>query len=110
MPRCLQKTIVIVLFAVGLTIFTTIAHFEVHFSEARPRQPEPITGYVYRVSVNHGNIVYVSRSEKLWLDYEFTAGMVSIVFTLAAVLLDRRWNTGLTKRSSEPPTAEKIST
>jgi hypothetical protein len=71
----LRKT-VISLLLVGFILSIGRAVF-IHLSYAAemPRVPDPQTGRVYAITVNHGTVVYVTGEEWHWADFVLNNGL-----------------------------------
>ena len=92
--RVLQKTIVIALGALAVTLFLSFIAMDKYYFSARPRQPDPQSGRIYRERVKGLSgvaDVYLTRAEKLPYDHAnwIFAGFGLLFFT--AVLLNQRW-------------------
>jgi hypothetical protein len=106
--RALHKIIVIALATLAVTLFLPFIAMDPYYYSARPRQPDPQSGRIYRERVKGLSgvaDVYLTRTEKLPYDYAdwILAGYGLLFFT--AVLLNQRWKVirNLTLRGWEYP-------
>ena|SRR5882724_11775770 len=91
--RALQKAIVITLGTLAVTLFLSFIAMDKYYYSARPRQPDPQSGRIYRERVKDLSgvaDVYLTRSERLPYDHAnwILAGYGLLFFT--AVLLNQR--------------------
>jgi len=67
--RMIRRALVILLATVFLFCVSWQLWIHLSYSANMPRSPEPDTGRIYRVVVNHGAEVYVTRAELNWCDF-----------------------------------------
>jgi hypothetical protein len=106
--RKLQKTAVITLVVLAVTLFFSFIALGPYYYSSRPRQPDTQSGRIYRERVKGLSgvaDVYLTRTEKLPYDYAgWILGAYGALF-LTAVLLNQRWKVvrNLTPRGWEYP-------
>ena len=106
--RTLQKTVVITLGVLAVTLFCSFIALDPYYYSTRPRQPDAQSGMIYRKRVKGLSgvaDVYLTRTEKLPYDYAgWILGAYGALF-LTAVLLNQRWKVvrNLTPRGWEYP-------
>jgi hypothetical protein len=106
--RKLQKTVVITLLVLAVTLFFSFIALGPYYYSSRPRQPDTQSGRIYRERVKGLSgvaDVYLTRAEKLPYDYAgWILGAYGALF-LTAALLNQRWKVvrNLTPRGWEYP-------
>ena len=106
--RTLQKTVVITLAVLAITLFFSFISLDPYYYSTRPRELDTRSGriYVERVKGLSGVAdVYLTRTEKLPYDYrDWILGAFGALF-LTAALLNQRWKVvrNLTPRGWEYP-------
>src|SRR2546423_8219674 len=106
--RMLQKTIVIALGTLAITLFLSFIAMDKYYYSTRPRQPDPQSGRIYpeRVKGLSGVAdVYLTHTEKLPYNYvNWILTAYGLLF-FTAVLLNQRWKVirNLTPRGWEYP-------
>jgi hypothetical protein len=87
-----MKKVLIVL-AASICFFTVGGgvYIDVHYSAVMPGSPQPSTGRIYRMVVNHGYVVYVNKRELEWADFfeKLTdiCGVGALLFVLVGACL-----------------------
>jgi hypothetical protein len=84
--------LLIIVFCAGL-----LAGVYIHLSYAAsmPRIPDPITGRVIRITVNHGTVVYVTRQEFERAEWVFgTGAYLTFAAGLLLAFVSVYWGTG----------------
>jgi hypothetical protein len=92
--RAIQKTIVVVLGILAVTLFFSFIALAPYYYSTRPHQADPQSGRIYpeRVKGVSGVAdVYLTRTEKLPYDYAGWILAACGVLFLSAVLLNQRW-------------------
>ena len=106
--RTVQKTVVITLAVLAITLFFSFIALDPYYYSTRPRQPDTQSGRIYRERVKGLSgvaDVYLTPTEKLPYDYRgWILGAYGALF-LTAVLLNQRWKVvrDLTPRGWEYP-------
>jgi hypothetical protein len=106
--RKLQKTVVLTLGVLAVTLFFSFIALGPYYYSTRPRQPDAQSGRIYRErlkGLSGVGDVYLTRIEKLPYDYaDWILGAYGALF-LTAVLLNQRWKVvrNLTPRGWEFP-------
>lgn len=106
--RTVQKTVVITLAVLAITLFFSFIALDPYYYSTRPRQPDTESGRIYRERVKGVSgvaDVYLTRTEKIPYDYRgWILGAYGALF-LTAVLLNQRWKVvrNLTPRGWEYP-------
>jgi hypothetical protein len=103
--RTFRKAVVIACIAAAGGCILLLIGLSQYYYSARPREPHPEVGriYVERVKGRDGVAdVYLTRLERLPFDYAPVLQSTSIVFALAAFLLNQRWKV-ISAPSYTPP-------
>ena len=64
-------------------------HLDGVYYATRPRQPEPGQARIHQKYVHHGTVVFLTRGEKVMLDYSPAAGF--LIFATAIYLYRRKY-------------------
>jgi hypothetical protein len=103
--RKLRKTIVITLVALAFGLFFSLVALDPYYYSTRPREPHPEVGRIYRQRVKGTRgvaDVYLTRIEKLPLDYDGWILMVYSALFLTAYFLNQRWKVIRNPREEMP--------
>jgi hypothetical protein len=63
-PFVPRKAIVALLFGAVLASVAYLIYLDMHYFIDTPRNPDPIAGRVFPLTVNHGYLVYVTQEER----------------------------------------------
>ena len=66
-----RRALVIFLAVIFLVAAAAGIYIHIHYSDVMPHSPQPQTGRVYRMVVNHGTVIYVNKQELDRADFVF---------------------------------------
>ena len=92
--RIIQKTLVITCIAGAFACVLLLSGLSWYYYRARPREPHADVGRIYVQRVKGANgvaDVYLTHLERLPFDYAIYVHSASMLFALAAFLLNQRW-------------------
>jgi hypothetical protein len=59
-----RKVTITILVAAFFAFVGYLIYLDIYYAYYMPRSPDPVTGRVYSVTVNHGFVVYVTQQER----------------------------------------------
>lgn len=81
---------VLVIFLTVLFFFSLAAnvYIDLDYAYTMPGAPQPKTGRVYRITVDHGSVVFVNKQELAWANFVFhdLFNVATVCFILIFVL------------------------
>ncbi len=96
MDRLLQRTVLILLFALTFATVGSMTFLEEYFYRTRPRSPDPTTGRIHLQEVKSARgagKVYLTRAEKIPFDYIWYINpilVVAIIMTAYVLVSTKR--------------------
>jgi hypothetical protein len=83
-----RKALVVLILSLAFSSFAVSWYLDDLYYQTRPREPLPTEGRVYAKYVHHGALVYLTRAEKLTLEFSTPIGL--FLGMAAAVIWWRR--------------------
>lgn len=87
----IRKATIVMLVALYMLMIFGMGALEIGYSHNLPSSPQVDTGHVYRMTVNHGFVVYGTKLEREVLDTE-RALFPLMVATAATLFMLRPWS------------------
>ena len=87
--RILRRVSAVVLVAGFMACVLAQAYVHISYDYQMPASPQPETGRIYRITVNHGDVRYVNRKEIERADFVLHKLVLLELFLFAAAMILR---------------------